>query len=312
GGCGFIGANSVRMLLSAGYRVRILDISTDRAAYLDGLDLEIVRGDICDFATVPDALAGCWAVVHLAAATSVVDSVHDPETTFRVNAAGTLNLLLASLRSGVSRFVIASSNAVLGEQQPPFAESSAPRPRSPYGASKLAGEAYCAAFHASYGLETVVLRFANAYGPFSLHKSSVVARFLKALMNGQPLTIYGDGLQTRDFIYVSDVARAIVLALQQDDAGDLFQIGSGRETSIIDLAHMLQMATGIEPALNFRPQPAGEVRRNYSSIDHARRRLGFEPSVHLQTGLAETFHWFMSERATTSIRRRANDDVARR
>jgi UDP-glucose 4-epimerase len=242
GGAGFIGANLVRLLLDKGHRVRVLDnFSVGRREYLDGLDLEIVEGDILDAEAVAGAVEGMDGVAHLAAQTGVPDSLKDPHHDCRTNVIGTLNLLEACRRAeeqrsrGVEghsaapshlRFIFASSNAPLGRQPPPATEDKAPLPISPYGASKLAGEGYCLAYHGSWRLGTAVLRFANVYGPYSAHKSSVVARFFRDISIRGEITIDGDGRQTRDFIYVGDLCRAILLALEGDLSGEVFQIAT--------------------------------------------------------------------------------------
>jgi len=173
GGAGFIGANLVRLLLNEGHRVRVLDnFSVGRREYLAGLDLEVIEGDILDPEVVAQAIAGLDGVVHLAAQTGVPGSLQNPRRDCEVNVIGTLNMLEACRHAGVSRFVFASSNAPLGRQPPPATEDKAPLPISPYGASKLAGEGYCLAYHGSWGLGTVILRFANIYGPYSAHKNT--------------------------------------------------------------------------------------------------------------------------------------------
>lgn len=290
GGAGFIGASLVPMLLDQGYRVRVLDnLSVGSAAALAGLDVELVVGDIRDRATVDSAVTGMDGVVHLAAHTTVIDSIQDPLHDYAINVGGTLNLLLSCRDHGIGRFVFASSNAPIGENTPPIDESKPARPLSPYGASKLAGEGYCSAFHGSYGLGTVILRFANVYGPRSTHKGSVVAKFIKDALSSGRLTIYGDGLQTRDFIYVEDLCRAILAALTSDVGGETFQIASGTETTILDLAHRIQAAfpdRRIE--IVHEGQRAGEIIRNYSSIAKAQKMLGWSPQVSLDEGLAHT------------------------
>ena len=159
-------------------------------------------------------VSGSSAVVHLAAQTGVIPSLEDPAFDMEQNVGGTLNLLEACRIAGTPRFVLASSSAPLGEQEPPIDESKVPRPLSPYGASKLAGEGYCSAYAGSFGLETIALRFSNVYGPRSTYKGSVVAKFIKNILSGIPLTIYGSGGQTRDFIYVEDLCDAIDLAFR--------------------------------------------------------------------------------------------------
>ena len=296
GGCGFIGANLVPMLLENDHDVRVLDnLSVGTAESLKGLDVGLQVNDIRDPSAVADAVLGVSSVVHLAAQTSVIDSQQDPLLDFEINARGILNLLLACRDQGVDRFVFASSNAPIGETTPPIDESKPAHPLAPYGASKLAGEGYCTAFHGSYGLNTVVLRFANVYGPRSSNKSSVVAQFIKdAIAHGQ-LTIYGDGKQTRDFIFVDDLCRAILQALECDCGGETFQIATGQETRILDLAEMISTAT---PDRSVRivhvDQRKGEIVKNYACIEKAQRILGWAPRVPLSAGLVRTVEWFRS------------------
>ena len=293
GGAGFIGANLVRQLLDRGYQVRILDnLSTGQPSYLAGLDVELQHGDILDCAAVTRAMAEVGAVIHLAAQTGVPGSLADPHRDCEVNVLGTLNLLEACRHAGVSRFVFASSNAPLGRQAPPATEDKAPLPISPYGASKLAGEGYCLAYHGSWGLGTVVLRFANIYGPYSAHKESVVARFFKDMLSAGQITIDGDGLQTRDFIYVGDLCRAIVLALESDVGGEVFQIATGTETSIRELAEMVQAVAGRSVVVRHGPGRRGDIRKNFSAIGKVRATLGWEPEIMLDQGLKLTYDWF--------------------
>jgi UDP-glucose 4-epimerase len=296
GGCGFIGANLLPMLLERGHRVCVLDnLSVGSAETLDGLNVELQVGDVRDPQAVADAVRGVEGVVHLAAHTNVVDSQHEPLLDFEINARGTLNLLLACRDQGAVRFVFASSNAPVGETTPPIDESKPPHPLSPYGASKLAGEGYCSAFCGSYGLGTVVLRFANVYGPRSSHKTSVVAEFMRRLQFNQPLVIYGDGQQTRDFIYVADLCQAINLALEADVSGEVFQIATGTETTILDLAQRLQVISGRSVGIEFVGARAGEIIKNYSDIEKARCMLDFSPAFDLERGLTQTCEWFFSQ-----------------
>lgn len=297
GGAGFIGSGLVPMLLNAGYRVRVLDnLSTGSADALAAYDIDLFIGDIREQQAVLDAVAGVDGIVHLAAHTNVIDSIQDPVMDYAMNVGGTLNLLMAARRHSVARFVFASSNAPIGENTPPIDEEKPARPLSPYGASKLAGEGYCSAFHGSYGLGTVVLRFANVYGPRSTHKGSVVAKFIKDAMQTGKLTIYGDGEQTRDFIHVDDLARAIIAGLESDCGGETFQIATGSETRIIDLAHSIQAAfPDRDITIEHAGRRAGEIIKNYSSIAKARRILGWSPQIPLEQGLAETVAWFEAE-----------------
>ncbi|GJM17016.1 MAG: NDP-sugar dehydratase or epimerase [Thermodesulfobacteriota bacterium] len=310
GGCGFIGTNLIDLLLRSGeHELVILDnLSTGNIRYvLDVLksngwcrlsDLNFIKGDIRNSSTVKEACKGVNAVVHLAAHAGVTPSVEDPFFDANVNVMGTLNLLNASRNVGVQKFIFASSNAPLGNQSPPMNESKAPGPLSPYGASKLSGEGYCSAFFGSYGLQTVVLRFSNAYGPLSLHKNSVVSKFIKDGLSLGRLTIYGDGTQTRDFIHAEDLARAItgILGSDSDEIyGETFHLGTGTETKIIDLANIMRELLGNGVEIVFEPERAGEIKRNYSDITKARRMLGFNPEVEIKEGTTRVFDWFMKQ-----------------
>lgn len=297
GGCGFIGVNIVSQLLRRGHSVRVLDnLSTGNREDLDTKHVDLQIGDIRDRASVSKACQGIDTVIHLAAHTRVVDSVSNPELNFEINAIGTMNVLLACRASGVKKLIFASTGgAILGEQEPPVHEDMVPRPVSPYGASKLAGEAYCSAFYGSYGLKTVMLRFSNVYGPYSHHKGSVVAQFFRELMQKKPLLVYGDGLQTRDFLYVDDLVEAILLADSADTPGEVFQIASGRETSIRHLCDTINnVIPGLKLEVRYESPRAGEIRRNYANIEKARRMLGYDPKTSLENGLARTWQWFLS------------------
>lgn len=294
GGCGFIGSNLVRILLKKGYNVRIVDnLSNGKKEYLNNLDVELIIGDITDDALAAKIMPGIDVVVHLAAHINVIKSIENPQLDFNVNVEGTFNLLKNAVSSqSVEKFIFASSNAAVGEQAPPITEEAIPNPLSPYGAGKLACEGYCSAFTASYGLKTVSLRFSNAYGPYSTHKSSVIPQFITNVLSNRPLTIYGDGSQTRDFIYVDDICRAIILAMENDYAAGIFQIGTGKETKIIELAHKIKAISDNNADILFEPKRTGEIIRNYSGIEKARQILGFIPQIDMDMGLEMTFRWF--------------------
>jgi len=208
---------------------------------------------------------------------------------------GTLNLLRSSVLKGIQRFIFASSAAPLGEQIPPLDENKIPKPLSPYGSSKLAGEGYCSAFYASYGLKTTVLRFSNVYGPYSFHKGSVVAEFIKRILKNKPLTIYGDGNQTRDFLYIDDLASAVIKILEspsENTDGETFQLGSGTETSVNDLIELLKDITGLSIDTIFEPPRKGEINRNYTSIEKIKKHIGYTPTFPIRKGLENTWKWF--------------------
>ena len=287
GGCGFVGTNLVRYLLGKGCTIRVFDnLTTGNKEYLDGLAIEMVTGDIRDREIVGKAVESMDAVVHLAAHTSVIESLHNPEEAWEINVTGTFNVIDACRKKGAMRFVFASSNAVAGEQTPPIDETKIPQPISPYGASKLTGEALCSAYYQSFDIGTVALRFANLYGPYSKHKTSVIAKFMQLAREGMSFTIYGDGNQTRDFIHVDDVCQAIYLSLTtQQCLGEVFQIASGRETTVNELVAIIGEVTGKEIHTDYQPERKGEIRRNYSDISKARQLLGFEPAIELRDGL---------------------------
>jgi len=308
GGAGFIGANLTKYLLDHhGYDITVYDnLSTGSKANLDKAitesgqngKVELIRADILDFDTLSMAIAGHDAVVHLAAHTRVLESLKDPKENFRINTIGAFNLLEAARKNKIKKFVFASSNAAVGEQKPPIDENMVPKPLSPYGSTKLSGEAMCSAYFHSYGLQTVALRFANAYGPYSNHKTSVVAKFLKRIRQGQTLEIYGDGNQTRDFIHAQDICQAIHLVLSGDTFtsppwGEVFQVATGRETKIIDLATMVKKlgsAHGLSsPEIVFTNKRKGEIRENYSDTKKAREVLAFRPQTGLEDGIRKLF-----------------------
>jgi len=293
GGAGFIGTNLVKLLLDQGYYVRVLDdFSAGQKEYLADLDVQVVEGDVRDTDAVAAALVGMSGVVHLAAqAGGVPSSLQDPRRDCEVNFIGTLNLLEACRHAGVGRFIFASSNAPLGRQQPPATEDKAPLPISPYGAGKLAGEGYCLAYYGSWGLGTMVLRFANVYGPYSAHKHNVIARFFRDILTTGRITVDGDGRQTRDFIYTGDLCRAILLALESDVGGEVFQIATGVETSILALVGMMQKVADRPVEVVYGPGRQGDIRQNYSAVGKARAILGWEPRVALHRGLELTWDW---------------------
>ncbi len=298
GGAGFIGASLVRLLVSRGDRVRVIDdLSTGSTAYLDGVDCELVAASISDPHAVRGALDGVVAVVHLAARAGIPDSISDPLGTFRANTAWTIELLDAARLAGVRRFVLASTNAAIGDHTPPLHEDLPSRPTSPYGASKLAGEAYVGAYAASFGMAACAVRFSNAYGPWALHKRSVVAAWVRQALAGQPIVIHGDGSQTRDFVHAADLARgvaAVIDAVPDVIAGEVFQLGTGVETSVARLAAILDQVVGGGIEIRHDEARAGDVPRNVSRITKATTRLGWSPTVPLEQGVASTLRWFQT------------------
>lgn len=313
GGCGFIGSALVGRLRARGETVRVVDnlslgtrealmpatvVERDVAELGDTwAPLELVVADIRDADAARAAAVGANAVVHLAANAGVMPSIEEPRQDCLVNVIGTFNYLDAARINGVPRFVFASSGAPLGEQDPPFHEEMVPKPTSPYGASKLAGEAYCGAFWRSFGVETVALRFGNVFGPGSGHKQSVVAKFLRRALAGEVLEVFGDGNQTRDFIYIDDIVEAIERAATRPGVGgEVVQIATQRESTVNEVAELIaecvRARTGRTVEIIHRAERQGEIKRNYADVSKARRILGFEPKVSLRKGLMMTLDYF--------------------
>jgi UDP-glucose 4-epimerase len=286
----------VRQLVAEGKTVRVIDnLQSGHKDYLRGLDVEIIEADIRSSEQLDRSMESVGAVVHLAAAGSVVDSVADPLGNFQANVTGTFAVLDAARKAGVDRLVFSSTGGgLIGDATPPVNEQSLPKPISPYGASKLAAEGYCHAFAKSYGLGTVSLRFANVYGPYSGHKKGAVTTFLRLLWQGEPFVIYGDGSASRDFMYVEDICNGIRLALGAGLAGGtVVHLATGVETTVTELADACRKVAGRpEQVIEHRPARPGEVARNFATYDLARKLLGFEPAVSLNEGLAATWDWF--------------------
>ncbi len=294
GGAGFIGSHLTEALVERGECVRVLDdFSTGRRENLATVadHIELLEGDVTDPETVEQAVTGCDYVLHLAAIASVQASLEKPQRTHRVNVDGTLNVLEAAHRARVRRVVFASSTAVYGDHTAlPLREELPPRSLSPYAANKAAGEAYCSAFHASYGLPIVALRFFNVYGPRQNPTnpySGVISIFASRMAQGQRPFIYGDGKQTRDVVYVADVVRAVLLACEQEKAvGGVFNVASGQQTSILQLMAALNQALDTSFRPTFAPARAGEVRFSQGDAHRARQVLGWQAQISLQEGLS--------------------------
>lgn len=306
GGCGFIGVNLIDYLLkNTTYKITVLDnLSVGKQGYISEFDVEFVKGDILDTRLVERLIKKVDAIIHLAADTGVIDSVEDPQYNFDVNTVGTHNLLLAAKEQGVDRFVMASTGgAILGDVEPPVHENMPPKPISPYGASKLCGEAYCSAFAGSYGMKTVALRFSNVYGPRSYHKGSAIAHFFKQILDSKgALTVYGDGSQTRDFVYVEDLCEAIYKSLSVETGGQAYQLGMGVETSVNELIEKIRQCVGSKNSFEVEYAPAreGEILRNFSDISLARSVLDYDPKTNLNKGLGITWKWFQSQQNASS------------
>jgi nucleoside-diphosphate-sugar epimerase len=294
GGAGFIGSHLVPLLLEKGYSVTVFDnLSTGKKGNLYAVlrhpNFGFVRGDIRKPAELREAMKDVDVVVHLAALIDVSASVANPTLTHEVNVTGTLNVLHQAAKEGVRRLVFASSTAVYGDAKKlPVKESEPLRPISPYAASKAAAEAYCCAYAGCFGLDAVALRLFNVYGPKNENSpySGVITKFLMQAVRGEALTVQGDGEQTRDFIYVSDVANALSLALEAKDvSGEVFNVCTGMPISINRLADAVGKATGKTLQVTYGPARVGDIRFSYGDGSKAAQKLGFTSKVSIVDGL---------------------------
>ncbi len=297
GGAGFIGSNVVRVGLARGWDITVLDdFSTGHRENLPpGGTVRLVRGDVREKA-VDKALSGVDAVFHLAAAVGNVRSIEDPGGDSGVNVLGTLRLLEGMRRTGVRRLVFSSSAAIFGEpRRLPIDEAHPTEPDSPYGVSKLAAEKHCLCYGRLYGWQVVCLRYFNVYGINQRYDAygNVIPIFGTRLLRGEPLVIYGDGEQTRDFVDVEDVAQVNWSALESRATG-AFNIGSGVATTINQLAEDMQAVSSSTGAVNHAPPRPGETRHSVASLDMSRGKLGYSPRVGLRQGLTRYLSWLRS------------------
>jgi UDP-N-acetylglucosamine/UDP-N-acetyl-alpha-D-glucosaminouronate 4-epimerase len=306
GGGGFIGSNLVRGLLERGDEVRVLDnFSTGNRANLAGLasDVELVEGDLRSYERVHAAVRGVEVVFHQGALPSVPRSVQDPLTTTAVNIEGTLNVLLAARDEGVRRIVNASSSSVYGNAgELPRVESQLPDPISPYAVAKLAAERFCTSFSRVYEMEIVSLRYFNVFGPHQdplSEYAAVVPRFIRAIAAGEPVTVYGDGEQSRDFTYVDNVVAANLLAADAPDVGGaIVNIATGSSTTVNELAEAIGLLLGRSAERAFEPSRTGDVLASWAGVGEAQRLLGYEPRVSLEEGLRKTSEFLLHGKET--------------
>ena len=310
GGNGFIGKNLVEFLLKHKNNVRVIDdfsVSTSPTNFLvdavspsegsEWRQLEIFERNIT-VDCLGDALNGADVVVHLAASSGVKQSIDCPRGDFDTNVLGTFNVLQAATEAGISKFIFASSSAPLGQIiDLPVSENSLPRPISPYGASKLTGEAYCQAFSACYPINAVALRFSNIFGPWSDHKQSVVAQIIKSSLSGDSINIYGDGTASRDFLFVGDLVRAIVLAANPLVDAGVYQLGSGKETTISELLICIQRkleGRGLRIPLVIHSQDRrGDIKNIYSDITKFQRLTNWQPIYLFEEAIEQTLEYFL-------------------
>lgn len=296
GGAGFIGSHLVEQLVAAGDQVRVLDdLTTGNRNNLASVarSIELIERSVTDRTAVENAVRGCDVVFHLAAVPSVAQSVADPLRSHEISATGTVHVLNAARQEKSCRVVYAASSSAYGDQPGDVRrETDLLLPLSPYAAAKLAGEHYCHSFQAVYGMQTVRLRFFNVFGPrqdASSPYSGVIPLFSDAMRQGKAPTVFGDGLQSRDFIYVADAVQALMLAASAPAAaGKVYNVGTGQSSTILDLVAALNAILGVElKAIHAAPR-AGDVRHSRADISLANKELGFKPSVSFQEGLRRT------------------------
>lgn len=301
GGSGFIGTNFCLWLADhTDWRIRVFDRqkstpNVNRKSVQGIKKVEIVKGDILSRRRLEVAMKDCDYVVHLAAETGVTESLDKPKKVLEVNVLGTNTVYQAAVKCRVKKVVLASSGAALGTQKLPLREFQLPKPLSIYGVSKLAGESLGRVYAAGLGLTSVSLRFTNVYGPWSMHKISFIHYVIKQLLADKKVVVYGDGEQTRDFIFVEDACRAIYLALTNEAVGGygLFHVGTGRETSINQIVVGCEkMIGGRKPRVVRRAFRQKEVRRNYTQTKLIADMLGFQPRCCLDMGLKKTIEWY--------------------
>jgi nucleoside-diphosphate-sugar epimerase len=300
GGAGFIGSNLVRGLLERGDDVRVLDnFSTGNRANLEGLDVDIVEGELRSYERVHNAVRGTEIVYHLGALGSVPRSVQDPLTSSAVNVEGTLNVLLAARDEGIRRVVFSSSASVYGSSRVmPTPESSPPDPVSPYGVAKLAAERYCVSFSRVYeSFETVVLRYFNVFGPrqspFSQY-AAAVPLFITKIAAGDAIDVYGDGEQSRDFTYVGNVVDATIRAGEAEGAsGEIFNVAAGAPASVNRVAETIAEIVGKPVQRRQLPPRAGDLRDSWADLSKSERVLGYAPEIALADGLRRTIEFLL-------------------
>jgi len=293
GGAGFLGSHIAQQLAEEGHEIRVLDnFSSGSRNNLSGIDAELMDGDIRDTDALARACRGTDCIFHMAAFVSVFESVRQPRLTHEINSGGTFNVLEAAREAGVRRVILASTAAVYGNNPAsPKTEDMPLLPESPYAASKIDGENSAALFASLYGLETVCLRYFNAYGPRQDPKSvysGVISRFADQIMREETIHIFGDGKQTRDFVFARDIARANLLAMNCAEAGrgEAYNIGTGTAATLLDVVEAIASLTGKKPRIEFHPPRIGDIVHSLPDISRAKKVLGYTPSVALREGLA--------------------------
>lgn len=306
GGCGFIGSHICEVLISAGHSVRVLDnLSSGRLENLRNIidDLDFIEGDVLDSQILGRAMKGVEYVLHQAAIASVQVSIEQPIFEQKINSFGTLSVLETARKAGVRRVVFAASASAYGDgPETPKSETMLPKPVSPYAISKVSGEYYCRYYSIQHGIESVCLRYFNVYGPRQDPESpysGVISIFIREMLKGNPPVIFGDGMQTRDYVFVKDIALANILACKVERAeGQIYNIGSGKGTNLLELIAKLNGILGTEIVPKKTDVRAGDIRESLADISSARLELGYEPCTELQFGLTLVVDWIRQDHKT--------------
>lgn len=306
GGCGFIGSHICEVLISAGHSVRVLDnLSSGRLENLRNIidDLDFIEGDVLDSQILGRAMKGVEYVLHQAAIASVQVSIEQPIFEQKINSFGTLSVLETARKAGVRRVVFAASASAYGDgPETPKSETMLPKPVSPYAISKVSGEYYCRYYSIQHGIESVCLRYFNVYGPRQDPESpysGVISIFIREMLKGNLPVIFGDGMQTRDYVFVKDIALANILACKVERAeGQIYNIGSGKGTNLLELIAKLNGILGTEIVPKKTDVRAGDIRESLADISSARLELGYEPCTELQFGLTLVVDWIRQDHKT--------------
>jgi len=320
GGLGFIGSNLVKSLINKKSikQITIVDnFSKSNINYLDSIakyklfsspkkylknksKIQVIRADIKDFSFALKITKNIDYIVHLAAESGVDISISAPFESFSTNVQGSYNYLEASRVNNVKRFIFASSGAVFGDTKPPLKETNIKSPISPYGSSKLSMETFCETYSNVFNLNTTILRFSNAYGPYSSHKRSIVAEFISNILTSKPLIINGDGNITRDYIYVNDICDVICKMFHNKSESNIYHVGTGKETSIKNLIKTLNSIVKNNKYESFKVEykkaRVGDMKKNYTSISKIKKSLKWMPKINLDKGLKQTFEWFAKQK----------------
>ncbi len=304
GGAGFIGSHLTAALAKEGAEVRVLDnLSSGSQENLEGLPVELLVGDVADAAVVHQAVSGCELIFHQAALVSAPYSIENPKLTYRTNVAGTFNVLEAARQAGISRIIYASSSAIYGNLPGlPKREDDPLQSITPYAAAKQMNEILAVAYRAAYGMEIIGLRYMNVFGPRqdpSSPYSGVLSIFCQAAINGNPCTIYGDGEQTRDFVYVQDVVEANLLAARvfakRLPETAVFNVGRGEQTSLNQIIDLLIELTGKQIPVTYAAERPGDIKHSVADISRGQEILGFQPKTRVIDGLQATLEWFRAQ-----------------